>query len=72
MVQLVLSDEQAKIIDEARGNVTVCDSRGRYLGHLCPADSPEEIAEAKRRLGTDQRRYTTAEVLSHLSSVGAR
>jgi hypothetical protein len=72
MAQIVVSDDQAKVIAESKGSVAVCDAQGRCLGLISPIDSPDEIAEAKRRLASDQRRHTTSEVLSHLASLESR
>jgi len=71
MSEIVLNAEQAKILAEAGRAVTVRDERGQIVGTLTPSPgfTPEEIEEARRDLASNQRRYTTAEVLEHLRSL---
>ena len=69
MLQIVLTDEQAKVVASALKPVQVCDSRGNVLGRIDPIWTEEDIAEAKRRLASDEPRYTTAQVLEHLRSL---
>lgn len=69
MPEIVLTEEQAKIITQAQGTVAVYDSRGRLLGHLEPLPSPEEIAELKRRAASPGPWYTSAQVQAHLRAL---
>jgi hypothetical protein len=70
MIQIVLTDEQAKVVAAALEEVSVCDAGGNVLGFLSPVWTEEDVAEAKRRLASNQPRLTTAEVLAHLQSLG--
>jgi hypothetical protein len=69
MNQLVLTDEQAKVVATALKPVSVVDSRGNVLGTIDPLWTEADVAEAKRRLASDEARYTTAQVLEHLRSL---
>ena len=68
MRELVLDDEQATVVCGSTEEVLVRDRRGMLLGHLRPALAPADAAhieEAKRRLASNQPRYTTAQVIGH-------
>ncbi len=75
MVQIVLTDEQAEIARSATGPLELWDRAGRLIGSVVRGDqndpdfTPEEIAEARRRMRNPGRLYTTAEVLEHLDSL---
>lgn len=49
MAEVILTEDQAKIVIQAFGPVTVKDASGKKLGHIEPKLSPEMIAELKRR-----------------------
>lgn len=66
MTRIVLNDEQAAAVSLVLEPVHVFDSKGNVLGVFTPIWTAQEIAEAKRRLASDQPRLTTAEVLEHL------
>jgi hypothetical protein len=74
MAQIILNDAQASVVREAGGELEVLDGAGRMIGMLFPQTDDEAVivAEAKRRLATPGRRYTTAEVLTHLRSLETR
>jgi hypothetical protein len=69
MPQIVLNDEQAKIVATALQPVQVRDAKGNVLGTIPPSWTEEDIAEAKRRLASDEPWFTTAEVLAHVRSL---
>ncbi|MBP86661.1 MAG: hypothetical protein CMJ64_08095 [Planctomycetaceae bacterium] len=72
MAEITLNDEQAKILAHSGEVVIVRDPRGNVIGHLAPNKARDEaaiVAEAKQRLASNQPRYSTAEVLDHLSSL---
>jgi hypothetical protein len=69
MTQLVLTTEQAQVLTQALEPVQVCDPQGRVLRVIPPIWTEEDIAEAKRRLASDEPRYTTAQVLDYLRSL---
>lgn len=73
MNHLVLNDEQMKVLSEAKKQVEVRDGGGRLVGYLQFVGFTEaEIAEAKRRLASDEPRYTTEQVLAHLRSLESK
>lgn len=69
MQQIILTDEQAEVVASALKPVAVCDGKGRVLGTIAPIWTEEDIADAKRRLASDEPRYTTAQVLEYLRSL---
>jgi hypothetical protein len=67
MVQLVLTDEQLRLLESAGYSLPIVDAAGRLVGMASPPPfTDEEIAAAKRALASDQPRYTTAEVIEKL------
>lgn len=69
MPHIVVDEEQARIIAEARGEVEVLDTSGRHLGFVSHGFSREDIGAARQSLASDERRYTTREVVEHLESL---
>lgn len=69
MSHLVLDDEQAQAVTNSRGDIQVRDRKGNILGYMSPDFTAADIAEAKRRLASDQPRHTTQQVLKHLRSL---
>lgn len=67
--QISLDRQQSELVLHAHGSVQVRDHEGKLLGYLAPPFTAEEIAEAQRRLASDQPRYTTRQVLDHLRSL---
>jgi hypothetical protein len=72
MSEVVLNAEQARIIAEAGGPVVLRDPAGKLIAYTARRFSAEEIAEAERDLDSNQRLYTTQEVLAHLRSLEQR
>jgi hypothetical protein len=69
MVQLVITDEQLRILTNASGNVPIVDARGQMVGMATqPHFSADDVAQAKRRLAANEPQYTTAQVLEHLQA----
>jgi hypothetical protein len=69
MVQLVLTDEQAKVVSAAFQPIQVCDSQGRIIGHIKPVWTEEDIKEALRIRETETEWHTTEQVLARLKSL---
>ena len=69
MPHIVVDDQQARVISEATGTVEIRDREGKHLGYVAHGFTDEDIAIAKRRLASDEPRYTTQEVLDHLQSL---
>ena len=49
MPEVILTEDQVRIVAESFGPVIVRDPSGNELGRLEPKPSPKEIAELKRR-----------------------
>jgi hypothetical protein len=69
MLQLVLTDEQAKLVASAFKRIEVCDAAGHVLGFIDPVWTEEDLAEAKKDWETNNVWYTTEQVLAHLRSL---
>lgn len=66
MPNVILTPEQAKIVLQALGPVTVRDPGGQVLGHIEPELAPETIAELKRRACSSGPFYTGEQVQARL------
>ena len=69
MPQIVVDDQQARIISEASETVEIRDRQGRRLGYVAHGFTEEDITIAKERLTSNEPRYTTQEVLARLRPV---
>jgi CRISPR/Cas system-associated endonuclease Cas1 len=69
MTQIVLTEEQLKLLAQSGGSVEFCDSQGRHLGYLSHGFTNEDIELAQKSLASNEPRYTTAEVLRRLKSL---
>jgi hypothetical protein len=69
MPEVVLTEEQAKIVAGASGPVKVRDCDGRILGHIEPVLSPEMIAEFKRRAWAPGPRFSGEQVQARLHAL---
>lgn len=74
MVQLIVDDDQARLIRESAEPVEIVDRTGNRIGILNWGHewTPEELAEAERRARSDGPWHTTQEVLDHLKSLDRR
>jgi hypothetical protein len=68
MVQITLTDEQAKLV-AALDAVRVPDPRGNVLGHIEPVLTPVMIAELKPRAREPGPRYTGEQVQARLRAL---
>ena len=69
MAELVLSDEQARIVSQSTKPISVRDGQGRVLGQLEPELTPQMIAELKRRLASPGPWYSSEQVESRLKAL---
>jgi hypothetical protein len=72
MPEIVLIDEQAKVVATALKPVTVRDGKGNTLGHFEPIWAEEDLAEARKALASGEPGRTTAQVLEHLRSLESK
>jgi len=75
MTRVVLDADSATRLHDVRGTVDLCDPSGRLLGRFVPAPDPSEWepmipdateGELDRREESNERRYSTADVLARL------
>jgi len=75
MAQIILDNDTARTFHELTACVDLCDTSGRVLGRFIPlndmskweAVSPDITdEELERRLSSNEKRYTSEEVLAYL------
>src|SRR5438270_261183 len=59
MPHIVLSEEQARLVATAYEPVEVRDPKGNVIGRLEPKNLAEIVAECKRRLASNEPRYSS-------------
>ena len=79
MIQIAVSDVEARAISESSSPVVVVDSHGKPLGQITPVDpktaaqpgiSAENWAEIKHRMANDDgTRYTLAEIMERVRAL---
>jgi len=78
MSPIQLDASTAEKLVRANSVIDVCDPEGRIIGSFCPRINPKDWIiegpeltdeELLRRVQSNERRYTTAEVLRHLESL---
>jgi hypothetical protein len=69
MSHITLTEEQSQVIEQAQGPVEVRNHRGHIIAQIEPYDEAALIAEAKRRLASDQPRYPAAQVEARLRAL---
>jgi hypothetical protein len=81
MIEITISDAQARVISESAPPFVIVDSKGKRLGQITPIDletatqpaiSAEEWAEIKRRMAMPGPGLTTQQVLDHLSALESK
>jgi hypothetical protein len=69
MTQIILTGDQSQQFADATDGVAFCDAAGNVIVRVPPVISDSEasiVAEAKRRLVSDQARHPSADVLARL------
>ncbi len=72
MTEIILTSDQVQLFSSATDGVVFCDANGSVVVRVLPIPTAEEhatIAEARRRLASDQSRIPSATVLER---IGAR
>ncbi len=69
MVKIVVTEDQARTIVEAKDSVEIVDAAGNRLGYFARPFSDEEIAIARQRAASDEPRRTTQQVIERLKSL---
>jgi hypothetical protein len=70
MLEITLTEEQAKMVASAMQLVQVRDPLGNVIGTLTPVWTKADIDEAKRILASDESWSTTEQMLARLRSRG--
>lgn len=72
MVQILLSEEQARLVQQAAVEpLQLCNPQGKVLRTIEPEYTKEFIAELKRRASAPGPRYTGAQVQARLQALQA-
>jgi hypothetical protein len=66
---IILNDEQARVVTGSKEAVELRDRTGKVLAQVEPPVPEAEIAEAKRRLASGQRRWPSARVRDLLATL---
>jgi hypothetical protein len=68
MPSIVLNDEQVRVLTQSREPVELRDEQGNLLACL-PVWSDDEIAEARRRLASEQKRWPSEKIQQFLAQL---
>ena len=68
MTQIILNDDQVQTVRQATDTVELCDQSGSLVGYVTRKviATPEEIAEALRRVASPGPWHTTEQLLARL------
>src|ERR1700677_1035550 len=66
MTEIVLNDEQVKLVEQAKGTLLARDTKGRVVGRIEPELTLEMIAELKRQAESPGPWYTSEQVQARL------
>jgi hypothetical protein len=69
MVKIVVTEDQARTISEAKDGVEFVDAAGNRLGFFARPFTDEDIAIARQRAASDEPRRTTQQVIDRLKSL---
>jgi hypothetical protein len=72
MFEIIVDDEQARVIGQTRAPIPIRDRAGQLVGLAVPSKScstAARVAEAETRLDMDGPWWTTEQVLNHLRSL---
>jgi hypothetical protein len=72
MRDIVVSDEFLKALAESGGEIRFLNAKGEVLGRFEPELTADELAEIRRRLASDEPRYTTRQMHQRLSEKAAQ
>ena len=80
MTRITIDNTVRSLLDKVTEPVELCDESGKYFGKFVPTIEKQlegyemlgpEITkeELQRRMSSNERRYTTAEVIAHLEKL---
>jgi len=70
MDHITLNSQQLDVVSRAHDPVAVRDESGNLRGYIAMVITDLQLADARRALASQERRYTTGEVLASLRSQG--
>ena len=71
MLQVVVTADQAKPLNESNGSVEIVDANGTRLGTLLRPPNEGDVQIAKERIDGDGKRHNPEEVIEHLRSLAS-
>jgi hypothetical protein len=75
MTEIILSSDQSRLFTGATDGVVFCDPAGNVIGRVPPvldADEAKIVAEAKRRLASNQPTVVLADTVKRFKEIEAR
>lgn len=72
MVQIVVTEDQAKAIAESQERIEIVDTAGNRLGFFARPFTDDDVAIARKRAASDEPRRTTEQVIDRLNSLEPR
>lgn len=72
MVQIVVTEDQAKAIAESQERIEIVDTAGNRLGFFARPFTDDDVANARKRAASDEPRRTTEQVIDRLNSLEPR
>ena len=75
MTEIVLTGDQSRLFTSATDGVVFCDPAGNILGRVPPVLDAEEaaiVAEAKRRLASNQPTVKLSDIVKRMKETEAR
>ncbi len=69
MPELILTEEQTRLLTQVHGPVTVRDAKGNLVGHVEAPLTPEMIAELKRRAASPGPFFSGEQVQARLRAL---
>ena len=69
MVKIVVTDDQAKAITEAKEGIEIVDAAGNRLGFFARPFTDQDVAIARQRVASDEPRRTTQQVIDRQKSL---
>lgn len=67
MIQIMVTAEQAKQLEDSRGPVEIVDQDGNRVGYYTQSFTNADITEARRRSASETGGRTTQDVLDRIS-----
>lgn len=78
MTRITINETFRSLLDNVIEPVELCDESGNVLGRFMPKFDPSKVEwltpdiseeELQRRMNSDERRYSTAEVIAYLENL---